>query len=368
VAGIEVRIHATFVLLLVWAAFIYYKEFSTTAGAVQGVFFTLALFASVVMHEFGHALVARRYGVRTKDITLLPIGGVARLESMPERPREELAIAIAGPMVTLTIAWVLWLALELSGAGVPAFTAVLGRGAPVDWAARLMWVNLYLLFFNLLPAFPMDGGRVLRAALSLRLSPLRATAIAAGVGRAFALLFGLLGLLYNPFLVLIALFVWMGAAGESAALQQRTLLSGVSVERVMIREIRTLAPGDTLATALEHVLAGFQHDFPVVDGGKVTGVLTRTGLLAALGKSGPDSRVADAMDTSFRTADPHEPAERALARLRECNCQTLPVLDGGRLAGVVTLENVAEFVMIEAALRSGGSRQGNADSTRAGSR
>ena len=352
VAGIEVRVHATFVLLLVWAAIIYYREFGTAAGAFQGVLFTLALFASVVLHEFGHALMARRYGVSTKDITLLPIGGVARLESIPDKPKQELAVAIAGPAVTLAIALALYLVFLVTGTAVPSPTAILGQGTASAWLARLMWVNVSLLVFNLLPAFPMDGGRVLRAALSLRMPALRATAIAAGIARAFALLFGLVGLLYNPFLVLIALFVWMGAAGESAALQQRTLLSGVPVERVMIRDFRTLTPRDTLAAALEHVLAGFQHDFPVVDGDRVTGVLTRAGLLSALAQRGPDSRVADAMDASFRTAEPQEPVERALARLRECKCQTLPVLAGGKLAGVVTLENVAEFVMIQSALRT----------------
>jgi Zn-dependent protease len=352
VAGIEVRVHATFVLLLVWAAVVYHREFGTTLGAAQGVLFTLALFVSVVLHEFGHALAARRFGVPTKDITLLPIGGVARLETIPDVPKQELAIALAGPAVTLAISLVLFAALLIAGAPVPRPDALLANAGAGAWVARLMWVNLWLLVFNLLPAFPMDGGRVLRAALALRLDALRATEIAAGVGRAFALLFGLVGLLYNPFLVLIALFVWIGAAGESAALHQRTLLSGVPVERVMIHDVRTLAPGDTLGTALDHVLAGFQHDFPVVDNGAVSGVLTRAGLLAALAHRGPDSPVAQAMDTSFRTADAREPAERALARLRECKCQTLPVLSGGHLSGVVTLENVAEFVMIQDALRA----------------
>jgi CBS domain-containing protein len=217
-----------------------------------------------------------------------------------------------------------------------------------------MWVNVSLLVFNLLPALPMDGGRVFRALLALRKDYLRATEIAARVGRAFALLFGIVGLFYHPLLVLIAFFIWVSAAAESRAHQERSALSGVQVNRVMIRDIRTLAPNDSLNVALNHVLAGFQHDFPVVDGDTVVGVLTRSALLAGVARSGPESPVRASMDASFRTADPDEPVIQALARLRECRCPTLPVLSGGRLCGVLTAENVAEFVMIEAALHTPG--------------
>ena len=352
VSGIELRVHATFLILLVWLALVYYQDTGTITGAARGVLFTLALFCSVVLHELGHALTGRRFGVPTRDITLLPIGGVARLDHMPELPQQELWIALAGPAVTVGIAAAIYILLRVLGLPVALVEEAAAHGERGAFLAQLMWVNVSLAVFNLLPAFPMDGGRVLRAGLALRMDYLRATEIAARLGKWFALLFGIIGLLYNPLLVLIALFVWLAAASESSATQMHTLLGGVNVERVMIRDVRTLASGDTLEAALEHVLQGFQHDFPIVENGKVVGVLTRAGLLAGLARHGRDAPVAGSMEPSFRTANPSELVEHAIARLGDCPCHTLPVLSDGRLSGVLTLENVGEFVMIEAALRS----------------
>jgi len=192
----------------------------------------------------------------------------------------------------------------------------------------------------------MDGGRVLRAALAMRVGYGRATGIAAEVGKGFALLFGIVGLFSNPFLVLIALFVWLGAAGEAATVQTQSAFAGVPVERVMIRDIQTLAPTDPLSRAVGAVLGGFQQDFPVVDGNGVVGVLTRNGMVKGLSEHGPDSPVADSMQREFETTSPAEPLDDAFARLQACRCRTLPVIDRGRLVGVLTAENVGEFVMI----------------------
>jgi Zn-dependent protease len=352
VAGIKLRVHATFLILLAWLALVDYRNTGTVAGALLGVSFALALFASVLLHELGHAIAGRRVGVPTRDITLLPIGGVARLEHIPDKPKQELGIALAGPAVTVLIVLVLALVLRLAGQPMLLTQSAIARGNAGAFLAQLMWLNVTLLLFNLLPAFPMDGGRVLRAVLALHRDYLQATEIAVRVGRAFALLFGVVGLFVNPFLMLIALFIWVSAAAESGALHERSTLSGVQVKRLMVGAIRTLAPNDTLDQALRQVLTGFQHDFPVVEGETVVGVLTRSGLLAGLAKSGTESLVGASMDRSFRTAEPDEPVERALARLRECQCRTLPVLSGGRLCGVLTAENVAEFVMIETALHA----------------
>jgi len=352
ISGIELRVHATFLILLVWLALIYYQETGTVAGAAYGVLFTLALFCSVVLHELGHALMGRRFGVPTRDITLLPIGGVARLDHMPEQPQQELRIALAGPAITVGIAAAIYILLRVVGLPVALVEQATAHGDRGAFLAQLMWVNIGLAVFNLLPAFPMDGGRVLRAGLALRMDHLRATEIAARVGKWFALLFGIIGLLFNPFLVLIALFVWLAAASETGATQMHTFLGGVNVERVMIRDVRTLASGDTLDAALDHVLQGFQHDFPVLEDGKVVGVLTRAGLLAGLARHGRDAPVAGSMEASFRTAEPGELVENAIARLGGSPCHTLPVLSNGQLRGVLTLDNVGEFVMIEAALRS----------------
>ena len=352
IGGIDLRVHATFLILLAWMALVYYRSSGTVAGAARGLLFTIALFASVVLHEFGHAAAGRRVGVPTRDITLLPIGGVARLEYIPRKPKQELGVALAGPAVTVLIAVLLAIVLLLLRAPlvIGSNAVVIGGGA--GFLAQLLWVNVYLLVFNLLPAFPMDGGRVLRAALAMRAGYVRATAVAARVGRAFALLFGVVGLFYNPFLVLIALFVWLGAAAESSALEEHEIFGDVTVGRVMIRELRTLSTNETLEAAMRHVLEGFQHDFPVVDNGRVVGVLTRAGMLAGLGRNGPGSPVSASMDTSFRTTTPDESVERAVARLRECHCSTMPVLDDDHLRGVLTSDNIAEFVMIATALRS----------------
>jgi Zn-dependent protease/CBS domain-containing protein len=360
IAGIDVRVHATFVILLAWLALAFYRQSGTASGAARGVLFTLALFASVVAHEFGHALVARRFGVPTRDITLLPIGGVSRLEYIPDQPKQEFWIAIAGPGVTLVIAALLYLALRVLA--LPVTTppeAAAGGGTAGAFLAQLMWVNISLFLFNLLPAFPMDGGRALRATLALRMDYVRATDIAASVGRSFALLFGIWGLFYNPFLVLIALFVWLGAAGESSALHVRSSLAGIPVERVMVREVKTLAPTDTLKTALSHVLGGFQHDFPVIQDGKVVGVLTRGALLNSLARHGAESLVRESMEHEFRVAEPSEPVQRAMTRLQECRCRSLPVVRDGRLYGMLTLDNIGEFVTIAEALRGSVVRAAN---------
>jgi Zn-dependent protease/predicted transcriptional regulator len=366
IAGIGIYVHATFVLLLFWIALVQYRASGRVAAVAPALLFILAVFGIVVLHELGHALAARRYGIGTRDITLLPIGGVARLERMPREPRQELVIALAGPAVNVALAALLFAALAATG-GVPPLGDLTGPSAEAAGRegptrallARLLDVNLWLAGFNLIPAFPMDGGRVLRAALAMRSGNYeRATAQAARVGRLFALLFGVLGLFVvgNPFLVFIALFVWLGAASEAAAVQAASPLTGVPVERVMMTDVRTLAPADPLERAVRFVLGGFQQDFPVVEEGRVVGVLTRAGLLRALGQHGESATVASAMHRDFQAASPDDPIEEVLARLQTCGCHTMPVVRGGTLLGLLSTENVGEFVMVEAALR--GARPG----------
>ena len=356
VAGIALYVHATFLLLLAWVAL---QQYPRGLAAVLGALvYIVTLFAIVVLHELGHALTARRFGIHTRDIILLPIGGVARLERMPRVPRQELIVALAGPAVNFVLAAVLYVALRLSG-GIPAdgFYAMEGVLSLRAFAVQLVGVNIVLGLFNLLPAFPMDGGRVLRAVLAMRMrSYARATEIAARIGRVLAVVFGLAGLFWahgNPMWVLIALFVWLGAASEAAAVQTSSTLDGVPIEELMIRDVHVLAPAEPLSRAVRLTLDGFQQDFPVVDGsGSVVGVLTRSDLLRALSEHGPSALVSDAMHKSFVVATPEEPAEEALARLRACGCNAMPVVRGRELLGVLTLDNVGEFVMIQTALRS----------------
>ena len=351
VAGIGLYIHVTFFILLIWIGAMYYLPRHSMADAFYGLVFVVALFTIIVLHELGHALTARRFGIRTRDITLLPIGGVARLERMPEDPRQELAVALAGPAVNVVLAFIFFFALIAMGQ--PTF--------PVDFEdfsilspnflRRLMFVNVVLAVFNLLPAFPMDGGRVLRAFLAMKMDYIRATHVAANIGQIMAFVFGFIGLFTNPFLVFIALFVWMGAAAESSMVQMKSGLGGIPVSRVMITEFKTLKPDEPLSQAAESLLSGYQQDFPVVDADeKILGLLTRTALVNSLARNGESTRVGDVMETRFVAAHPSEMAEAAFIRLQHSNCRSMPVVRDGKLLGMVTAENVGEFLMIQAAL------------------
>src|SRR6266550_558986 len=274
IAGIQLRIHITFLLLIAWLAFGYYAE-GGSAVALGRVLFVLLLFVCVVLHEFGHAIAAKNFGINTPDITLLPIGGVARLQRMPDEPRQELIIALAGPLVNVVIALTLFAVVGWRGLAAQA-----AMGGP-DLLAQLLVINVVLVLFNLLPAFPMDGGRVLRALLATRLSYARATQIAASIGQGCAFVFGFLGLMGgNYMLIFIALFVYIGASQEAALAQMRDVLCRFPVSSAMVREFRSLPESATLQEAVDALLATSQHDFPVVDEtGNVTGVLTRHDLI-----------------------------------------------------------------------------------------
>lgn len=348
-SGIGVYIHATFLLLIGWIVLSHVLQGDPWIQSVVGVAFILALFACVVLHEFGHALTAQRYGIKTRDITLLPIGGVARLERMPDDPKQELWVALAGPAVNVVIAALLLVGLVIMGALEPLERLSVTSGSFLE---RLMMVNISLVLFNLIPAFPMDCGRVVRALLAMRMEYTRATQVAASLGQAIAFLFGFIGLFTNPFLVFIALFVWIGAVQEASMVQMKSSLSGIPVNRAMLTDFRTLAPGDTLAHAVDLLLAGSQHDFPVSDGARVVGILTRNDLIAALKRQGDQARVADVMRRDFEFADAAEMLESASARLQACQCHTMPVMRGNQLVGLITMDNLGEFLMIQSALKA----------------
>ena len=336
IAGIDVYVHATFLMVVAWIALIHWNEGQSLAAVVEGVGFILALFACVVVHEFGHALTAARYGIRTKDITLLPIGGLARLERMPNVPIQELWVALAGPAVNVVIAIVLFGWLQASG----AWQSVDGIGVTTGgFAERVMLANVYLAGFNLLPAFPMDGGRALRALLATRMEYARATERAAMIGQGMAILFGFVGLQGNPVLIFIALFVWIGAGQEASMVQMKSALAGIPLRRAMLTHFRTLTPTSTLGDAVDALLSGSQQDFPVVMNGRIEGMLTRTDLVKALTRSGRSAQVADNMRTC-PTAEASEMLESVLGRLQGRDCHTIPVVEHGALIGLVTMDNV----------------------------
>ena len=346
--GIGVYIHATFWLIIVYVAWLHWSQGQGLTGIISGVIFIFAVFACVVLHEFGHALMAKKYGIRTRDITLLPIGGVARLERMPEKPMQELWVALAGPAVNVVIAIILVAWIGLTRNWQPLNELGLAHGSALG---RLAILNVFLVLFNCLPAFPMDGGRVLRALLAMRMDYTRATQIAATIGQGMAILFGLLGFLTpQPFLFFIALFVWIGAAQESSMAQLKSALGGIPVNKAMLTDFRSVSPNDPLDHVIQLVLAGSQKDFPVLDKQRVVAVLTQKDLLKGLSTLNRASLVSEVMNPEFQVLHPAEMLEVAFARLQACQCYTIPVVQDDRLVGLMTMDNLGEFIGIRSAL------------------
>ena len=355
IGGTDVKIHVTFLALVAWWAWSAWSDGGSSA-ALEAVVFLLALFSCVLLHEFGHIVMARRFGVRTPDVILLPIGGLARLERMPDEPKQELLIAAAGPAVTLVIALALFGGLRLAGAPLDGDSLEPGRAGI---AQQVMWVNVALLLFNLLPIFPMDGGRMLRALLAMRLGLQRATRIASRVGQAGAVVLGLWGLGFfsewgfepNLVLVLISVFVFLAAGAEAGAVETRTAGQGLTVRDLMITQFVALPVHATLQHAVDALLAGEQREFPVVDNwGRVEGMLTREGLIRGLSELGGAVSVERAMIPNVPPLSLDLSFDEALERLGRSGLPALPVTgDGGSLVGLLTRENVTDVLLVRRA-------------------
>ncbi len=351
VRGIDIRAHITFPLIIIWAI-LQFGVFTGQglAGAVFGIIVTLLLFTIVVLHELGHSVAAQRYGVPVTQIVLLPIGGVAQLQRIPDNPVQELVIAIAGPLVNVGIAIVLYLVHLLFGiggvsAGEPMGLLLgVGRGGVNAVFNYVFAVNLFLALFNLIPAFPLDGGRVLRALLATRLDYGRATAIAATIGQTLALLGGLWGFLQgNFFLILIAIFVYMGAGQEGQLVQLRQVLGNLTVDRAYSRQARTLNPQSTLQEAIDLTLSTFQSEFPVAEGEQLVGLLTYKRLVEALNQRGADTPVREVMLTDVKPVSPTESMFDVQQRMAEQQLDALPVVQDGRFLGLLTNRDVSEL-------------------------
>ena len=352
IGGTEVRIHFTFLLLLLWVGWSAAMEGGADL-AINAVGFVTSIFFCVLLHEFGHVLAARRYGIQTPDITLLPIGGVARLERMPREPWHEFVVAICGPLVNVVIATVLSICLRRFAPVGLDFDPLHG-----SFVARLMQWNLIMVVFNLIPAFPMDGGRVLRALLAMFMDYGRATRMAASVGQGIAGIGFLWALLvwHNPILLIIAIFIFLGAGQEAAMVSDEEAMSGLTVRDAMMTEFHTLREDATLGEAVEVLIKGSQHDFPVLGGdGEFVGILTRTGLIAGLSGAGSGHAVAEAMEACEERLDAGHKLTEAMQILRASPLPALPVMDGfsGRVIGLLTAENIAEMLLVRNALRGG---------------
>ncbi len=351
IAGTAIRIHFTFLLFLVWI-FVASWASGGPAAAWGGLLFMVLLFACVLAHEFGHIFTARAFGVPTPDVTLLPIGGVARLARIPEKPSEEFLIAIAGPLVNVAIAAGLVL---FAGAHLDLAQLVAMQNAKISLVDRLAEVNIFLAVFNMIPAFPMDGGRVLRALLAIKLGHVRATEIAAAIGQLVAFGLGFLGLFGNPLLIFIAIFVYLAASSEAHLVAVRAMTRDVPVSAAMMTEFATLTPDKHIDTAIETLLRTSQSEFPVIDDGhRLVGLLDRDGMIRALKTLGPDARVAQAMATDVPTIGNRSRLEDAFRILQEKSAPAVGVVDAaGRLVGLITSETVSEMLMVQNAMPKG---------------
>jgi Zn-dependent protease/predicted transcriptional regulator len=353
VAGIGIFVHWTFFLLLAWVVFSYVSAGQSGAVAAEGVVFVLAIFACVVLHELGHALTGRHFGVQTRDITLLPIGGVARLESIPEIPMQEFWIAVAGPAVNVVIAAVLLVFLVGAGELERARNVTLIGG---PFLVKLTVVNVMLVLFNLLPAFPMDGGRVLRALLAMRMPRVRATHIAATVGQAMAILFGVVGVFTGQWMLLfIAMFVYLGAQAESHMVEMRSLFKGVRARDAMITRFLTAQPDDSIRSVVEESSASHQKNFPVLNGRAPLGVVLHRDLIAALtkselAKSDGHARVADIMRRDVLVVQDSDPLDRVIDQMQSLGQPLALVARNGELVGLLSEEHIGQWVMLHSSL------------------
>ena len=344
--GIQFQIHVTFLILLVFIFLAGLKR--GQEQAVLGVLFICAIFACVLIHEIGHSLIARRFGIEAKSITLLPIGGVATMEEIPEKPMQEIAISAVGPFINLAIAGILYLFI---GTWSGIITPNLYPDSIRDMFTRLIGINIMLAVFNLIPAFPMDGGRVLRGILSLKMGFMRATTTAVFIGQGFSMFFIFYGLFFNWWLSLIGIFLFMGAGGEKQHVMLQSVLHRVPAGEVMATDFHRLRPDDSLSRALEHIYHGCQQDFPVVGSKGIEGVLTRMDILSVIHEKGTNVPVSEVMDRQYHYVDPKTPLDEVYQFLLSHNKTTMPVLENAQLKGMLSLDGISRYLMIQAALK-----------------
>jgi Zn-dependent protease len=344
--GIQFQIHVTFLILLVFIFLAGLKR--GQEQALLGVLFICAVFACVLIHEIGHSLIARRFGIEAKSITLLPIGGVATMEEIPEKPTQEIAISAVGPFINLAIAGILYLFI---GTWSGIITPNLYPDSVRDLVTRLIGINIMLAVFNLIPAFPMDGGRVLRGILSLKMGFIRATSAAVFIGQGFSMLFIFYGLFFNWWLSLIGIFLFIGAGSEKQHVMLQSILHRVKASDVMAMDFHSLQPEDPISKALEHIYHGCQQDFPVLGDKSIQGVLTRMGILSVIHDKGVNIPVSEVMDRQFHYVDPRTPLDEVYQFLLSHNKTTMPVLENEQLKGMLSLEGISRYLMIQAALK-----------------
>jgi len=344
-SGIKVFIHWTFSLILIWIFFTSMRSGLSLIDTAWSLIFVLAIFFCVILHEFGHALTAKRYGIQTKDIILLPIGGLARLEKLPEDPKQELWVALAGPLVNVVIFLILSIVISISGIQLAEMDSIQLRGNTL--LLFLASANLILAIFNMIPAFPMDGGRVLRALLSLRMPRVRATAIAGGIGQILAITFVFIGLFYNPILILIGIFIFLGAQAEVTHTKHNSLLQGYTVNDAMMTRFQLLSFDAPLSKAIEKLLDGQATHFVVVRDDQPYGTLSREEIIKGLKEENELIPIEKVANLSPLKLDIYLPLEEAFKEMTSRKLKVALVYEQNHFLGILDQENISEFIMVQ---------------------
>ncbi|PAU94271.1 site-2 protease family protein [Aliifodinibius salipaludis] len=341
-AGIKVFIHWTFILLVIWLSWMHLQLGHGLFEIITGLFFLVLLFACVTLHEFGHALAARQYGIDTQDINLLPIGGVARLERMPEDPRQELVVAAAGPAVNVVIAIVLFLLIIVTGQSqLDISHHVTGS----NFLSDLLAINIILVLFNLIPAFPMDGGRMLRALLAFKMKRAKATQVAASVGQLLAIGFILFGLFYNPFLLFIGVFVFLGAGAESRQVSMAESMKLISAKDVMTGNFQSISLSATVAQATSLMLENQSSELVVTNGDQFVGIVSFRFVIQAIQEGKSEQPIIDLIQEDVKTFEPNLVLADVIDVLRLENQTLYPVIENGKLKGIITHSNLNKILL-----------------------
>jgi len=348
--GIKIKVHWTFLFLILWIVFYELKRGGSTESILFNIAFVIAVFICVIFHEMGHALTAKRFGIQTKKITLLPIGGMASMERLPESPKKELLVVIAGPLVNIVIALLLFIIIPVQE--LYHINVTESIKAPMSYTLQnflfyLFIVNVGLVVFNFIPAFPMDGGRILRALLSIKINRVKATKIATTIGQFSAVLFLLIGLLYNPFLIFIALFIFLGAFAENQMVQHLALLKGHTVEDAMIIKITTFKPEDSIDLVVNTIISGTEKNFVVIKDHNIKGILYHEDVLEHCNKN---ILVKDVMNTNFKVVKPTDDLNKIYNLIYSEKNTFIPVVEGHKLYGAIDATNLNEYILLQSKL------------------
>jgi Zn-dependent protease/predicted transcriptional regulator len=340
--GIPIKVHITFFLLLIFIGF-YGSRIQGARSGLFGIASIILIFLCVVIHEFAHSLVARKYGVKIRDIILLPIGGVSEMEELPSQPKQEINVALVGPLTSIVLSLIFFLAYRLLFPEASTVNISIFQG---NLLLNLFAINLMLGLFNLLPAFPMDGGRVLRGLLGLRMDLLRATRIAVGIGEFLAILFFFIGLFFNPWLALIAVFIFLGAEGEKRATELKVEISDVPVRVAMLTNVEPISPDNTLGEILDRMCHGLQQDFPVMEGKEFLGFLSRERFFSALRNHPRETRVREILSRDYTSTTEDASLSEVFQRMNSEKISVLPVMQGQVFKGLISLEQIGKYHML----------------------